>query len=345
MKIISLTLLFLAVNWDWSEAASVADSKGALSKDDTAFWSRLLQMSLMPTPPTTPPPVQVSDPTSPSVLPPTPPPVPPSTLPPVATTSPTSPPVLPPTPPPVPQTPGGLCFQTNEELRAGVDQFFSGNETSIEIQYGRIEDWCFTSNVTDMSNLFLGQTSFNRDISSWNVQYITDMSTMFREASAFNQPLARWNTSSVTNMSAMFYAFPGGSIYNQPLGAWDVSKVTNMNRMFFFNAVFNQPLESWDVSSVTNMDNMFAFALSFNQPLRSWNVSSVIDMGGMFYSLENTMAFNQDLCAWGPLLQGRSVVLIDPNFGRNMFTNTGCPSQANPNLAASPPGPFCYVCQ
>jgi surface protein len=244
-----------------------------------------------------------------------------------------------------PELTKGLCFQTNEELRAGVDQFFSGNETTVETQYGQIEDWCFSSNVTNMSYLFENRPSFNSNISSWNVQYVTNMQAMFRGASMFNQPLARWNVSNVINLSLMFYCYPQENcIFDQPLDAWDVSKVTNMNRMFAFNPVFNQPLESWDVSSVTDMGSTFAYAYAFDQPLGSWNVSSVTNMGGTFSFNEERGVFNQDLCAWGPLLQGRSVVFKDPVTGRNMFALTSCPSEANPNLEASPPGPFCHIC-
>mmetsp|Transcript_24946 Transcript_24946/g.47374 ORF Transcript_24946/g.47374 Transcript_24946/m.47374 type:complete len:170 (+) Transcript_24946:2-511(+) len=168
------------------------------------------------------------------------------------------------------------------------------------------------------------------------------MRTMFARADAFNQPIGRWNVSSVTDMYAMFYS-ESRALFNQPLDAWDVSKVTSMQRMFFFNQVFNQPLEAWDVSRVVDMSNMFAFARDFDQPLGGWNVSSVIDMGGMFFSLYGRN-FRQNLCPWGPLLQGRSVVFQDPQFGRNIFYGTKCPSTANPNLLSSPPGPFCHAC-
>ena len=36
------------------------------------------------------------------------------------------------------------------------------------------------SNVTDMSDMFRGASSFNSDLSSWNVSNVTDMSLMFR---------------------------------------------------------------------------------------------------------------------------------------------------------------------
>ena len=48
-------------------------------------------------------------------------------------------------------------------------------------------------------------------------------------------------------------------------------------------------------------------------------------------------AFNQDLCNWGNT--------ISPTAWTGAFsTSSSCPDKGNPNLAASPKGPFCYVC-
>jgi len=41
-------------------------------------------------------------------------------------------------------------------------------------------------------------SSFNQDISSWDVSSVTDMNFMFRDASSFSQNLSGWDTSQVT---------------------------------------------------------------------------------------------------------------------------------------------------
>ena len=56
---------------------------------------------------------------------------------PIAPFSPVGPPL--PTPAPPPTQPNGLCFETNEDLREGVAQFFSDNRTALEMQYGEIK--------------------------------------------------------------------------------------------------------------------------------------------------------------------------------------------------------------
>ena len=48
-------------------------------------------------------------------------------------------------------------------------------------------------------------TSFNQDISGWDVSSVTDMGQMFKGSSNFNQNLSSWDVSSVTNMNEMFY--------------------------------------------------------------------------------------------------------------------------------------------
>ena len=149
-----------------------------------------------------------------------------------------------------------------------------------------------TSSVTTMQNTFKGAIIFDQPLDNWNVLNVTDMSTMFDDARLFNQDIGNWDTSSVTDMS---YMFRDAAVFNQDIGSWDISNVTNMSNMFDDARVFNQDIGNWDTSSVTNMKYMFRDAAVFNQDIGSWDISNVTNMSNMFYDAQ---AFNQDISSW-----------------------------------------------
>ena len=123
-----------------------------------------------------------------------------------------------------------------------------------------------TSKITDMEALFyhmFSGSSFNNDISRWNVSNVTNMMGMFLD-SEFNNDISKWNVSRVENMYAMFM----NSLFNKDISQWNVSNVEDMSGMFF-DSNFNNDISQWDVSHVNNMDNIFKNS-KFNQDLTSW---------------------------------------------------------------------------
>ena len=163
--------------------------------------------------------------------------------------------------------------------------------TKDQITTGNAATTC-TSGITDLSGLFYEESSFNDDISSWDVSSVTDMQYLFEEAFTFNQDLSYWNVSNVVNMRGMFY---DAASFNEDISGWDVSKVTNMTEMFWGARQFNQNIGNWDVSAVISMLLMFYDARTFNQDIGNWDVSNVTSMQNMF---QFATLFNQNLSGW-----------------------------------------------
>ena len=80
-----------------------------------------------------------------------------------------------------------------------------------------------TSNVDDMSSIFLGCTNCNPDISSWDVSKIINMYGMFCLTDTFNSDISKWDTAKVENMGALFSQ---SLSFDQDISGWDVSNVS-----------------------------------------------------------------------------------------------------------------------
>ncbi|CAJ1970429.1 unnamed protein product [Cylindrotheca closterium] len=111
------------------------------------------------------------------------------------------------------------CFESNFELGSQVGNWFGTTlqKTTVENTYGPIGDWCFGTGVTSMRFLFQYRSTFNEDISNWDVSSVTNMAGMFELATSFNQDLSSWDVSSLIDISAMFR---DASSFNQDLCPW-----------------------------------------------------------------------------------------------------------------------------
>ncbi|MEL7833412.1 InlB B-repeat-containing protein [Fodinibius sp. Rm-B-1B1-1] len=112
-----------------------------------------------------------------------------------------------------------------EEASVGESGTVNGDEyikrTVDQITTDNAPTTC-TSGITDMSSLFEGADSFNRDITHWDVSEVTRMNRMFTGVDLFNQDISYWDVSSVKNMDRMFWL---ASDFNQNLSGWCVKNI------------------------------------------------------------------------------------------------------------------------
>jgi surface protein len=84
-------------------------------------------------------------------------------------------------------------MKDSKELREAVALWLD-NESKAIIKYGHISLWN-TSNVTNMSYMFLNATNFNQDIGNWDTSKVTNMVGMFLDANNFNKDyISNWDT-------------------------------------------------------------------------------------------------------------------------------------------------------
>jgi surface protein len=80
-----------------------------------------------------------------------------------------------------------------------------------------------TTFCTDMKELFKDKTTFNSDISTWDVSNVTTMEGMFEGAEKFNKDVSKWDTNKVENMDKMF---KNATEFKQDLSKWCVINLT-----------------------------------------------------------------------------------------------------------------------
>ena len=142
--------------------------------------------------------------------------------------------------------------QGSAEALLRVEQFGTVKWQTMENAFRGCENMQFAegidtpdlSQVSNMSGMFLGSTSFNQSLNNWDVSQISDMSGMFAGCTSFNQSLNDWDVSKVEDMSNMF---SGCTSFNQDLGMWKLEKCEKLGLDNCGMSVenYSKSLEGW----------------------------------------------------------------------------------------------------
>lgn len=171
--------------------------------------------------------------------------------------------------------------------------------TETMLRYGPIE-WYDTSRITDMTSLFSGILSVERnvrflDLSNWKTHNVRLMPAMFANC-IFNpqSKIENWDVSNVINLQSMF---SNCRLFNRPIQSWNVSKVKRASYLFHQCDSFNQPLHTWNTSNFLFTDLMFAEAenMEWDWPIEDWDMSNVVSAVGMF---KDCVTLNRPLNSW-----------------------------------------------
>lgn len=211
---------------------------------------------------------------------------------------------------------GQRKFITYEELVSAVENWCNNvDKENIIRKYGHITNWKFSSKIRSFENLFQHKTTFNENLSGWNVSNITNMSrmfdgcvsflglglenwnpywlsntfNMFRNCQSLICDLSRWNIANLYDAKSMFYCCRN---FNSDLSRWRSNQLKYTNYMFYGCNNFNSDLSGWDVSKVELMDFMFDGCNKLISDFSSWNVSNVTDMLGMFRECNKTNLYS-----------------------------------------------------
>jgi surface protein len=212
-------------------------------------------------------------------------------------------------------------FDSTKELHDAVDIYLrevreaaDGNTSDLALTNGypigtwdvsRIQDFSFVFALDrDLTYADLEKcspdtlSSFNEDLSGWDMSNATKLTAMFFCNVAFTgESIANWN---VSNVKFLNHTFANANSFNANLGSWDTSQVVTLSATFWATFAFEgNGLANWDTGSVTNMDNTFATASAFvvsNDNVATWNTSSVMYMRGTF--LGTRASPDVDLSQW-----------------------------------------------
>ncbi|NME69782.1 BspA family leucine-rich repeat surface protein [Flammeovirga aprica] len=155
-------------------------------------------------------------------------------------------------------------------IRGQVD-YFEAPKSIIDVaQWGNSKFEDFNFSFFDCKKLEAFSAQDTPDLSLFNEGY--GMQGMFCQASSFNGDISHWDVSNVRNMCYMFYEAPS---FNGNISGWEVTSATWMEHMFNGATSFNRDLSNWDISTAINVTAMLTnsgiSSENYDKLLNSWS--------------------------------------------------------------------------
>merc|ERR1719287_304073 len=104
-------------------------------------------------------------------------------------------------------------------------------------------------------------------IGLWNTALVSDFSDLFLGCSGFDDDMSKWATSQVTDMTRLFSSSTG--FPDDVVSAWDVGSVTDFDEVFS-KATWNPNVVNWNTRSAIKFRQVFAYATSLNYDIGKW---------------------------------------------------------------------------
>jgi uncharacterized repeat protein (TIGR02543 family) len=155
---------------------------------------------------------------------------------------------------PISRSADGKTLVAKAGTGVGTEVVFEG-ETYTVLDNTMLAAWVAASAGGAYSGDLAGTPASDaKDLTKAITTFCTDMKELFKDKTTFNGDISTWDVSNVTNMKGMF---EGAEKFNQDVSKWDTNKVTNMDKMFKNAKEFNQDLSKWCVTNLTTAPTDF----------------------------------------------------------------------------------------
>ncbi len=150
--------------------------------------------------------------------------------------------------------------EIDDEILTKHDRMFKG---CLRLEYYYADGHVTNSTIKNAYALFkTNQVEYNlkhRPFAGLNLLGVSILDDLFKNESTFNGNITNWNVSNVISLKSLF---EGAASFNQDLNDWNVSNVEDVTGMFMNATSFHNPIWKWKLTKCRYFTNMFNGATS-----------------------------------------------------------------------------------